>query len=298
MIREASTLRPSGDQWSNGSRSRSPPSGGRGRGHRDPPQHRDGRGDRGAGGPGPRRRRRRDGQVRESFTAGLEGLRDAVVASLEESRSPGKGARGMADETSERRPKPSGASSRRCGEDRGVGPDRSAPKISERVDQIEARMGEVEEAVQGELVDAVFDRMQRSFDRSFEALVLLVETRIREAVGKDEEAPRSAVASAENRRTRNERRVHRASAGRRGVTHLERGSHRAARPRLHGGDRPPRGRGGAAVRHRPGAARRGQRIAGAHDAARGARLEPRRRRGGPPRGGPGQHGGRARCGPR
>jgi hypothetical protein len=70
------------------------------------------------------------------------------------------------------------------------GRTRSAPKLTERVDHVEGRIDEVEEAIQGKLVDAVFDRMQRSFDRSFEALVLLVETRIREAVGREEEQPK------------------------------------------------------------------------------------------------------------
>ena len=61
---------------------------------------------------------------------------------------------------------------------------RTAPRLAEELKTIEGRVEEVEGIVQGDLVEAVFERMQRAFDRSFEALVQLVETRVREAVGR------------------------------------------------------------------------------------------------------------------
>jgi hypothetical protein len=52
---------------------------------------------------------------------------------------------------------------------------------------MDERLDEVSRIVREDLVDAVFDRMQRAFDRRFEVLVQLVETRVREAVGRREE---------------------------------------------------------------------------------------------------------------
>jgi phage shock protein A len=129
------------------------------------------------------------GEVRDSFTKGLEGLRDAVVAGLSEIRAGlSKDLEGLAHDAARESTESvqTELAAMRAKID-SWGRTRSAPKINERVDQIEGRMSEMEEALQGRLVDAVFDRMQRSFDRSFEALVLLVETRIREAIGTEEE---------------------------------------------------------------------------------------------------------------
>lgn len=70
------------------------------------------------------------------------------------------------------------------------GKSRTSPKVAEQIAAMDERVDEVARTVQEDLVDAVFDRMQRAFDRRFEVLVQLVETRIREAVGKREEPPR------------------------------------------------------------------------------------------------------------
>ncbi|MGH2683992.1 MAG: hypothetical protein ACRDJP_00805 [Actinomycetota bacterium] len=128
-------------------------------------------------------------EVRDSFTAGLEGLRDAVVSGIAEvRRGLSSDLEGLAAAASDRSTEAVQAELNAIREKiESWGRSRSAPKLTERVDHVEERMEEVEEAIQGKLVDAVFDRMQRSFDRSFEALVLLVETRIREAVGEREE---------------------------------------------------------------------------------------------------------------
>jgi hypothetical protein len=131
--------------------------------------------------------------VRDSFASGLEGLRDAVVAGLVEVRG------GLGEDLERLAQDAARESTEAVRSELEVirtkieswGRTPSAPKLAERVDGVDARMSEMEEAIQGKLVDAVFDRMQRSFDRSFEALVLLVETRIREAMGQEDQfAPR------------------------------------------------------------------------------------------------------------
>jgi hypothetical protein len=132
------------------------------------------------------------GALGTEFGSGLEALRDAVVAGIAEVRT------GLAQDLERLA---SDASERSTEQVRSEleairakieswGRTRSAPKLSERLDQVEGRMGEMEDAIENKLVDAVFDRMQRSFDRSFEALVHLIETRIREAVGRDDEPAR------------------------------------------------------------------------------------------------------------
>ena len=67
---------------------------------------------------------------------------------------------------------------------------RSAPRIAEEIGTLDDRLGELERAVQEDLVEQVFDRMQGAFDRRFEALVQLVESRLREAAQPPEEPPR------------------------------------------------------------------------------------------------------------
>ena len=67
------------------------------------------------------------------------------------------------------------------------GRSRTAPKVAEQIQAMEKRVERVALAVEEELVDAVFDRMQRAFDRRFEVLVQLVEARIREAFEKQRE---------------------------------------------------------------------------------------------------------------
>jgi hypothetical protein len=58
---------------------------------------------------------------------------------------------------------------------------RSAPRIAEEIGTLDERLAEVERVVQDDLVELVFDRMQRAFDRRFEALIKVVESRLREA---------------------------------------------------------------------------------------------------------------------
>ncbi|HEV3473773.1 MAG TPA: hypothetical protein VG602_00145 [Actinomycetota bacterium] len=58
---------------------------------------------------------------------------------------------------------------------------RSAPRIAEEIGTLDERLTEVEQAVQEDLVEQVFDRMQRAFDRRFEVLIQLIETRLRDA---------------------------------------------------------------------------------------------------------------------
>ena len=67
------------------------------------------------------------------------------------------------------------------------GRSRTAPKVAEQIHAMERRVEKVALTVEEELVDAVFDRMQRAFDRRFEVLVQLVEARIREAFEKQRE---------------------------------------------------------------------------------------------------------------
>jgi hypothetical protein len=67
------------------------------------------------------------------------------------------------------------------------GKSRTSPKVAEQIASMDERLEEVSRIVREDLVDAVFDRMQRAFDRRFEVLVQLVETRVREAVGRREE---------------------------------------------------------------------------------------------------------------
>ncbi|MGH2711432.1 MAG: hypothetical protein ACRDH9_09550 [Actinomycetota bacterium] len=69
------------------------------------------------------------------------------------------------------------------------GKSRTAPKVAEQIQAMEKRIEKVAFTVEEELVDAVFDRMQRAFDRRFEVLVQLVEARIREAFEKHDETP-------------------------------------------------------------------------------------------------------------
>jgi predicted nucleic acid-binding Zn-ribbon protein len=68
---------------------------------------------------------------------------------------------------------------------------RTAPKVAEEIAAMEKRIDKVALTVEEELVDAVFDRMQRVFDRRFEVLIQLVETRIGEALQKRDEPPPS-----------------------------------------------------------------------------------------------------------
>jgi hypothetical protein len=132
------------------------------------------------------------GEVRDSFNTGIEALRDVVAAGIEEVRA------GLAKDLDRLATDASKKSTEQVRTEleairtkiESWGRTRSAPKLSERLDQVEGRMGEMEEAIENKLVDAVFDRMQRSFDRSFEALVHLVETRVREAMGQQEEPAR------------------------------------------------------------------------------------------------------------
>jgi hypothetical protein len=69
------------------------------------------------------------------------------------------------------------------------GRSRTAPKVAEEIAAMNKRIDKVALTVEEELVDAVFDRMQRVFDRRFEVLIQLVETRIGEALQKHEEPP-------------------------------------------------------------------------------------------------------------
>ncbi|MGH2691781.1 MAG: hypothetical protein ACRDHM_04690 [Actinomycetota bacterium] len=71
------------------------------------------------------------------------------------------------------------------------GRSRTAPKVAEELAAMNKRIDKVALTVEEELVDAVFDRMQRVFDRRFEVLIQLVETRVREALEKREEPPTS-----------------------------------------------------------------------------------------------------------
>jgi chromosome segregation ATPase len=71
------------------------------------------------------------------------------------------------------------------------GRSRTAPKVAEEIAGMNKRIDKVALTVEEELVDAVFDRMQRVFDRRFEVLVQLVETRIGDALRKPEEPPQS-----------------------------------------------------------------------------------------------------------
>ena len=59
------------------------------------------------------------------------------------------------------------------------GRQRGSPKMAEEISSIEGRVGEVERLVQEDLVDEVYERMQRAFDRRFDALVQLLESRLR-----------------------------------------------------------------------------------------------------------------------
>jgi hypothetical protein len=68
---------------------------------------------------------------------------------------------------------------------------RTAPKVAEQIAGMEKRIEKVARAVEEDLVDAVFDRMQRAFDRRFEVLVQLVEARIRDTLEKQQEPPTS-----------------------------------------------------------------------------------------------------------
>ena len=67
------------------------------------------------------------------------------------------------------------------------GRSRTAPKVAEQIHAMEKRVEKVALTVEEELVDAVFDRMQRAFDRRFEVLVQLVEARIKEAFERQRE---------------------------------------------------------------------------------------------------------------
>lgn len=71
------------------------------------------------------------------------------------------------------------------------GKARTAPKVAEELASMNKRIDRVALTVEQELVDAVFDRMQRVFDRRFEVLVQLVETRITDALKQREEPPTS-----------------------------------------------------------------------------------------------------------
>jgi len=71
------------------------------------------------------------------------------------------------------------------------GRSRTAPKVAEELAAMNKRIDKVALTVEEELVDAVFDRMQRVFDRRFEVLIQLVETRIGDALRKPEEPPGS-----------------------------------------------------------------------------------------------------------
>ena len=64
---------------------------------------------------------------------------------------------------------------------------RTAPKVAEEIAAMGKRIDKVALTVEGELVDAVSERMQRVFDSQFEVLIQLVETRIGEAFQKLEE---------------------------------------------------------------------------------------------------------------
>jgi chromosome segregation ATPase len=71
------------------------------------------------------------------------------------------------------------------------GRSRTAPKVAEELTAMNKRIDKVALTVEEELVDAVFDRMQRVFDRRFEVLIQLVESRITAALDKREELPQS-----------------------------------------------------------------------------------------------------------
>ena len=60
-------------------------------------------------------------------------------------------------------------------------------KGAEQLAAMDERIDTVEHAVQEDLVEAVFERMEQAFDRRFEVLVQLVEARIRDVVSKREE---------------------------------------------------------------------------------------------------------------
>jgi predicted nucleic acid-binding Zn-ribbon protein len=72
------------------------------------------------------------------------------------------------------------------------GRQRGSPKMAEEISSIEGRVGEVERLVQEDLVDEVYERMQRAFDRRFDALVQLLESRLR--------PPSDATLAVESRR--------------------------------------------------------------------------------------------------
>jgi hypothetical protein len=69
------------------------------------------------------------------------------------------------------------------------GRSRTAAKVAEQLSAVDERLDEITRTVEEDLVEAVFDRMQRAFDRRFEVLVQLVETRMRDAVAKRDEPP-------------------------------------------------------------------------------------------------------------
>lgn len=60
------------------------------------------------------------------------------------------------------------------------GRPRSAPRLAEEIGAVEGRVRDVERTLQADLVEAVMTRLQRLFDRRFEALVQLVDARVRE----------------------------------------------------------------------------------------------------------------------
>jgi hypothetical protein len=64
-----------------------------------------------------------------------------------------------------------------------AGAEEREAALDEQASALQERMAGVEEAIQGDLVEAVYERMQRAFDRRFEALVQLVEARMRQALG-------------------------------------------------------------------------------------------------------------------
>lgn len=73
------------------------------------------------------------------------------------------------------------------------GKSRPAARLAADLSAVESRLEQVEAAVGHDLVEAVFDRMEQAFDRRFDALVQVVDARLRERPPAPEEPARRGL---------------------------------------------------------------------------------------------------------